>query len=123
MEMALERDPNQSTRDTRCPECAQPLTKVGQFWVCPDHGEVALEKLFAPKRLFISYGHDEHVSLALRLRDDLKARGHEVWFDEERLQPGHDWEAFIERGLEHLVADKANSAVVLLLTPQRRAAS
>ncbi|MEW8693550.1 MAG: toll/interleukin-1 receptor domain-containing protein, partial [Candidatus Thiodiazotropha endolucinida] len=48
-----------------------------------------------PRRLFISYGHDEYISLALRLRDDLKARGHEVWFDEERLQPGHDWETFI----------------------------
>jgi hypothetical protein len=28
--------------------------------------------------------------LALRLRDDFRARGHDVWFDEERLKPGHD---------------------------------
>ncbi|NLE54811.1 MAG: TIR domain-containing protein [Lentisphaerae bacterium] len=68
-------------------------------------------------RIFISYGRDAHVSLAFRLRDDLRKRGHEVWFDEECLQPGHDWEAFIEKGLEHLAADKANAAVILLLMP------
>jgi hypothetical protein len=68
-------------------------------------------------RVFISYGHDEHVALAIRLRDDLRRRGHDVWFDEERLQPGHDWESFIEKGLEHLAADKQNAAVLLLLTP------
>lgn len=45
-----------------------------------------------PMRIFISYGHDEHVGLALRLRDDLRKRGYEVWFDEERLLPGHGWE-------------------------------
>ena len=76
------------------------------------------ENLFARKRLFISYGHDEHVSLALRLHNDLKARGHDIWFDEERLQPGHDWEAFIEQSIDHLAADSgrevlhANSAAL-----------
>jgi len=79
--------------------------------------EFVPEKPFVPTRVFISYGHDEHVSLAIHLRDDLRKRGHTVWFDEERLQPGHDWEAFIEKGLEHLAADKANAAVILLLTP------
>jgi hypothetical protein len=40
-----------------------------------------------------------------------------VWFDAQRLVPGYDWEAEIERGLEHLAADQANAAVLLLLTP------
>jgi tetratricopeptide (TPR) repeat protein len=71
----------------------------------------------SPKRLFISYGHDEHLSLSVRLRDDLRKRGHDVWFDEERLKPGHDWELSIEQGLAHLAADKVNAAVILLLTP------
>jgi len=70
-----------------------------------------------PLRIFISYGHDEHVMLAMRLRDDLRDRGHAVWFDEDRLHPGHDWESIIESGLEHLAADRSRSAVVLLLTP------
>jgi tetratricopeptide (TPR) repeat protein len=69
------------------------------------------------RKVFISYGRDKHASLAVRIRDDLRKRGHEVWFDEERLKPGYDWEAFIEQGIEALAADKANSAVVILLTP------
>ncbi|MCH7227951.1 TIR domain-containing protein [Haloferula sp. A504] len=68
-------------------------------------------------RVFISYGHDEHASLAIRLRDDLRERGHEVWYDEERLRPGHDWERSIEYGIAHLAEDKSKAAVVLLLTP------
>jgi tetratricopeptide (TPR) repeat protein len=72
---------------------------------------------FVSKRLFISYGHDEHTSLAHRLREDLNNRGHEVWFDDDRLNPGLDWECFIEKGLEHLAADKQNAALLLLLTP------
>ena len=36
-------------------------------------------------RIFISYGLDEHVERAVRLRDDLWVRGHDVWFDEDQL--------------------------------------
>lgn len=43
-------------------------------------------------RLFISYGCDEHTAIAARLTRDLKKRGHEVWFDKDRLRPGKDWE-------------------------------
>jgi WD40 repeat protein len=100
-----------------CPQCEQPLTQVGSFWICPQHGQVSLERPFVPIRVFLSYGHDEHVSLVLRLREDLDVRGHQVWFDEQRLSPGHDWELHIEKGLKWLADDKANSAVVLLLTP------
>ena len=100
-----------------CPKCEQPLTQVGSFWICPQHGQVSLEKPFVPMRVFLSYGHDEHTPLARRLRDDLVAREHQVWFDEEQLPPGHDWETRIEEGLEWLAVDKVHSAVVLLLTP------
>ena len=79
--------------------------------------EFVPEKPFTAKRIFLSYGHDEHASLARRLRDDFVARGHHVWFDEQRLSPGGDWEKHIEEGLQWLVADKEDSAVVLLLTP------
>src|SRR6266540_3089776 len=34
-----------------------------------------------PLRIFLSYGHDEHAEVASRLKEDLLARGHEVWFD------------------------------------------
>lgn len=69
------------------------------------------------RRIFLSYGHDEHAPLVRRLKQDLEARGHEVWFDEERLQPGEDWEACIERGLEWVAAEPQIGRVILLMTP------
>ena len=56
-------------------------------------------------RIFLSYGHDEYVSLASRVKRDLKALGHEVWFDVERLKPGGDWERYIEEGFERVSKD------------------
>jgi hypothetical protein len=51
-------------------------------------------------RIFLSYGHDQYASLASRLKRDLEARGHDVWFDLERLRPGADWERYVEEGIE-----------------------
>lgn len=104
-----------------CPECSSAdvlFSKKRGVNICEDcRHEFTASKTIAPRRLFISYGHDEHASLAERLRDDFAARGHQVWFDAQRLMPGYDWETEIERGLEHLAADKANASVLLLLTP------
>jgi hypothetical protein len=66
-------------------------------------------------RIFLSYGHDEHTDLALRLKADLVRRGHDVWFDADRLQPGADWERTIEDGLNQVSA--AHGKFLLLLTP------
>ena len=68
-------------------------------------------------RIFVSYGHDQHASLAIRLRDDLRASGHEAWFGEERLIEGYDWEAKIEEGLDLAAAAKPHAVLILLLTP------
>ena len=64
-----------------------------------------LAKPFAPLRIFLSYAHDEHAALAERLASDLKAHGHEVWYDPERLLPASDWELRIEQGLEWATAE------------------
>jgi len=94
------------------------FSRKRQLHVCEDcDHEFVFEKSFIARRVFLSYGHDEHASLAERLKNDLSARGHLIWFDKDRLYAGHDWEAHIEKGLEWLAADKANSAMVLLLTP------
>lgn len=69
------------------------------------------------RRIFLSYGHDEHVTLAQRLKQDLEARGHEVWFDAERLIPGADWERYIEEGLEWAASVPREGRVVLVMTP------
>ena len=107
--------------ELQCPKCHLVnviFSKKRNLYVCEDCGsEFVVDKPFIARRIFISYGHDEHVSLAIRLRDDLKQRGHSVWFDAEHLHAGLDWESSIEQALKELVADPANSAVILLLTP------
>lgn len=68
-------------------------------------------------RIFLSYGHDGHASLASRIKRDLEGQGHEVWFDVERLKPGGDWERYIEDGLDFVSAVPDVGRFLLLLTP------
>jgi WD40 repeat protein len=49
--------------------------------------------------IFISYSHEDE-TLVAQLRQELKARGAEVWLDHERLSPGtFDWEAAVRKGI------------------------
>jgi hypothetical protein len=66
-------------------------------------------------RIFLSYGHDEHTAVALRLKADLERKDYHVWFDEDRLKPGADWERYIEDGLNLVSAQ--HGKFVILLTP------
>ncbi len=68
-------------------------------------------------RIFISYGHDEHAELAVRIKNDLEERGHEVWFDRDRIKPGKDFELYIEEGLKWLTEDKSRARFLYLMTP------
>ncbi|HEY3274378.1 MAG TPA: toll/interleukin-1 receptor domain-containing protein [Methanocella sp.] len=68
------------------------------------------------RRIFISYGHDELLGLAVRIKDDLAALGHKVWFDADRLGAGTDWEQYIDEGLNWVSEDK-NGKVIVLMTP------
>lgn len=67
-------------------------------------------------RIFISYGHDEHISFARKLYDELIARGDEVWFDEEKLKAGCRWEEYIENGLKWISNDP-DGKMILIMTP------
>jgi hypothetical protein len=67
--------------------------------------------------IFLSYGHDNYVSLAVRLKHDLEGRGRQVWFDVERLKPGGDWERYIEDGFNHVSAIPEEGRFLLLMTP------
>ena len=62
-------------------------------------------------KLFLSYGRDTFVAEVRALKTALEARGHEVWFDEEQLGIGLDWEDRIEQGLSWC------DRVVLTMTP------
>ncbi len=104
-----------------CPHCGSTdilFSKKRQQHICEDcQRAFQLKKAFAAKRVFISYGHDRHASLAEKIKQDLAQRGHKIWFDKERLQPGGDWESYIEEGLKWVAEDKAQGRVVLLMTP------
>ncbi len=106
---------------TVCPQCGSEdvaFSKKRQVFLCAE-----CEHTFAPttgvraRRIFLSYGHDEFTPLAERVRDDLRARGHEVWFDAERLKGGADWERGIDDGLARTDEVPGQGRVVLLLTP------
>lgn len=104
-----------------CPACKSsktmpvPESEARLCYTC--RHEFVPEQTFVPQRVFVSYGHDQHVSLAFRLRDDVRARGHDAWFDEDRLKPGYDWATKIEEALQWTAAGRPNAAVLLLLTP------
>jgi tetratricopeptide (TPR) repeat protein len=108
-----------------CPQCGDPAgfsKKRGQYF-CTEcelafGGEAEAATRPAPQtdsvntlKLFLSYGRDEHADEARALRDALRTRGHEVWFDEEQLGTGLDWEQRIEKGLQWC------DRVVLTMTP------
>lgn len=103
---------------TNCPKCLSVDVRFRpklKDWTCDECGHCwkAPAPVEPPRslRIFLSYGHDEHTESALRIKADLEARGHKVWFDAERLREGRDWEQYIEEGLQ--ACDK----VVLLMTP------
>ena len=82
-----------------CPCCGHLLTKVGPFRVCPEHGQLVGEPRFSPLRIFLSYGRDANASLVQRIKSDLQARGHDVWFDRDEIKAGHDWRRSITDGI------------------------
>jgi transcription elongation factor Elf1 len=87
-----------------CPKCDSEdvvFSKKRQHYVCRDcRHEFSIEIKISKRRIFLSYGHDEYAALAEQLKKDLQERGHEVWFDLDRLKPGGDWERYIEEGIE-----------------------
>lgn len=100
-----------------CPQCHKPLTGVGKFWVCPEHGPVKPEVMSAShaegtrKRLFLSYGRRDAKALADRLSVDLTARGFEVWQDTRQIRTGTDFMQEIQDGL------RSTQLVIALLSP------
>ena len=94
------------------------FSKKRQTYICEDcnHGFTP-EHSVPSRRVFISYGHDEHADLALTLKQDLLERGHEVWFDADRLRPGCDWADYIDQGLDWVAELPGVGRVVLLMTP------
>ena len=108
-------------QEITCPKCDSEdvvFSKKRQYYVCPDcRHEFAIEIKISKRRIFLSYGHDEYATLAEQLKKDLQERGHEVWFDLDRLKPGGDWEIYIEEGIEWVSEFPGRGCCVLLMTP------
>lgn len=51
--------------------------------------------------IFISYGREDARELAIRLRDDLRAVGYNVWLDLSQIGGGANWSEIIEQGIEN----------------------
>jgi WD40 repeat protein len=104
-----------------CPQCQSTdvtYRSKKQCYICEDcNQEFVPEILFEPLRIFLSYGHDEYAAFAEKLRDDLIERGHEVWFDVDRLKPGGDWEQYIEEGLDWVSEQPGKGRMILIMTP------
>jgi hypothetical protein len=62
-------------------------------------------------KIFISYAHDDGATLALRLLNELGARGYETWIDRERITGGSSWSREVERNLDD------SDIVLALLSP------
>lgn len=51
-------------------------------------------------KIFISYAREDARDIALKLRDDLKAAGHDVWLDSSEIAAGSSWSREIEIAIE-----------------------
>ena len=82
-----------------CPQCRIQMTQVGEFWICPMHGQMVEPQSSGSLRIFLSYGHDRNEELVRRIKADLENRGHDVWFDKNEIKGGQDWRRSITDGI------------------------
>ncbi|MCC6795286.1 MAG: toll/interleukin-1 receptor domain-containing protein [Candidatus Hydrogenedentes bacterium] len=68
-----------------CPQCDSAnvmFSRKRKVHICEDCGhEFTVTKPTTELRIFLSYGHDDNEELVRRIKGDLEARGHDVWFD------------------------------------------
>lgn len=105
----------------KCTSCGSGNTRYRENrnnYICDDCDHVfEAEMQQKVLHIFISYGHDEYIPFAQRVMTELEKRGHEVWFDSERLKPGCDWEQYIEDGLTWVAQSPSSGRILLIMTP------
>ena len=52
------------------------------------------------QKIFFSYSRADGSAFALRLANDLKNKGFDVWIDQEDIRAGLDWDLEIEKALK-----------------------
>ncbi len=108
-----------NTESRRCPHCGSAevhFRKSKVDFVCDicEHKWVESREqsdAICNRRVFLSYGRLDASPLAARLRDDLEARGYEVWKDTREIDGGNAWEDDIVEGLQN------SDVVIAILSP------
>ena len=76
------------------------FSKKKQLYVCEDcERTFSIEKEITPRKVFLSYGHDQNREIIEIIYDRLKERGHEPWIDKENIKAGDDWRNAISEGI------------------------
>lgn len=69
-------------------------------------------------KIFVSYGHDEYASFAVKLVDYLRGKGFDVWFDVRDIHGSSFWDEEIEKGLMNVSAAGNKGKFLLVMTPK-----
>ena len=90
--------------DIRCIYCDSEnvyFSKKKQKYICEDCEKsfVISEEKFIPRKVFLSYGHDENQEIVQIVYDRLLARGHQPWIDKADIKTGSDWRERITEGI------------------------
>ena len=104
----------------KCPKCKSSNTRYRenrQNYICDDCDYVFVKDTQTPKRVFVSYGHDEYTPFAHRLADILSDSGYEVFIDRDGIHEGEQWENNLEDGLKRTGENPDNGFFLLLMTP------
>jgi hypothetical protein len=89
--------------EIKCPACgsiktmAVPDSAAYLCYAC--RHEFTPARIFAPLRIFLSYGHDDNEALVRLIKAELEKRGHDVWFDKDEIKFSDNWRREITDGI------------------------
>jgi hypothetical protein len=105
----------------KCPKCGSEdvmFSKKKQLYICEDcSNEFTVEHKRTSRRIYLSYGVDTHEVLAMQIKRDLEARGHEVWFDPDCARDGAERDKFVDAGLDWVSEVPGEGRFIVILTP------
>jgi hypothetical protein len=104
----------------KCPKCSSTNIRYRENrknYICDECDFVFVADAQIPKRVFVSYGHDEYTTFAHKLADILTDSGYEVFIDRDGIHNGEQWENNLEEGLKWTGENIGNGLFLLLMTP------
>lgn len=77
------------------------FSKKKNKYICEDCLSSFDEVKKNDEEIFFSYGHDENEAIVRKIRNDLKNRGHHVWYDRIELSHGDPWRRKISEAIQN----------------------